>query len=103
MLNGGKYFVGVHFLNYLTTFGETLGLLQIFNFRAFDVEMLYIAQKLGFLISEVAVNWTEIEGSKITPFWSWLEMGRDLCLIWFRYAIGAWAICKKPVETKKAK
>lgn len=31
-------------------------------FRAFDVELLYIAQSLKIPISEVAVNWTEIEG-----------------------------------------
>ncbi|XP_075214347.1 dolichyl-phosphate beta-glucosyltransferase wollknaeuel isoform X2 [Lycorma delicatula] len=61
---------------------------------AFDVEMLYIAQCLKIPISEVAVNWTEIEGSKIVPVWSWLQMGRDLFLIWLRYTIGAWRITK---------
>lgn len=61
---------------------------------AFDVEMLYIGQKLGMPITEVAVEWQEIEGSKVVPFWSWLEMGRDLCLIWLRYRIGAWRIAK---------
>lgn len=34
----------------------------IFYFRAFDVELLYIAQFLQIPIAEVAVNWTEIEG-----------------------------------------
>ncbi|NXT01428.1 ALG5 glucosyltransferase, partial [Jacana jacana] len=32
---------------------------------AFDVELLYIAQRLRIPIAEVAVNWTEIEGRKI--------------------------------------
>lgn len=59
---------------------------------AFDVELLYIATELRVLISEVAVNWTEIEGSKVVPFWSWLEMLRDLLLIWLKYRIGAWKI-----------
>lgn len=59
---------------------------------AFDVEMLYIAQTLKMPITEIAVNWTEIEGSKVVPFWSWLQMGRDLVLIWLRYRIGAWRI-----------
>ncbi|XP_018018372.1 dolichyl-phosphate beta-glucosyltransferase [Hyalella azteca] len=59
---------------------------------AFDVEMLVIAQKLGIPISEVAVRWTEIDGSKVTPVLSWLEMGIDLVLIWLRYRIGAWRI-----------
>ncbi|XP_057331406.1 dolichyl-phosphate beta-glucosyltransferase [Microplitis mediator] len=61
---------------------------------AFDVEMLYIAQTLNIPITEIAVNWTEIEGSKIVPFWSWLEMGCDLLLIWLRYTIGAWKIIR---------
>ncbi|XP_060530695.1 dolichyl-phosphate beta-glucosyltransferase [Cylas formicarius] len=59
---------------------------------AFDVELLYIAQKLNIPISEVAVNWTEIDGSKVTPIWSWIQMGIDLGLIWLRYTIGAWKI-----------
>lgn len=61
---------------------------------AFDVEMLYIAQTLDIPITEIAVNWTEIEGSKIIPFWSWLEMGCDLLLIWLRYKIRAWRIIR---------
>lgn len=61
---------------------------------AFDVEMLYIAQTLNIPVTEIAVNWKEIEGSKIIPFWSWLQMGRDLFFIWLRYRIGAWKINK---------
>lgn len=59
---------------------------------AFDVELLYIAQSFKMPIEEIAVNWTEIEGSKITPFFSWIQMGRDLVLIWLRYQIGAWRL-----------
>jgi dolichyl-phosphate beta-glucosyltransferase len=32
---------------------------------AFDVELLYIAEKLDFSIGEVAVQWTEVDGSKV--------------------------------------
>ncbi|XP_017047802.1 dolichyl-phosphate beta-glucosyltransferase [Drosophila ficusphila] len=59
---------------------------------AFDVELLYLAEKLKLPMSEVAVRWTEIDGSKLTPFWSWLQMGRDLFMIWLRYLVGAWRI-----------
>ncbi|GLV35708.1 wollknaeuel [Carabus blaptoides fortunei] len=59
---------------------------------AFDVELLYIAQTLNIPISEIAVNWTEIEGSKVTPVWSWIQMGKDLGLIWLRYKLGAWKL-----------
>jgi dolichyl-phosphate beta-glucosyltransferase len=61
---------------------------------AFDVEMLYIAEALDLPIAEVAVEWQEIDGSKIVPFWSWLQMGRDLALISLRYKIGAWKIAR---------
>ncbi|XP_012269887.1 dolichyl-phosphate beta-glucosyltransferase [Athalia rosae] len=61
---------------------------------AFDVEMLFIAQTLRIPITEIAVNWTEIDGSKVVPIWSWLQMGRDLGLIWLKYRIGAWKIAK---------
>jgi dolichyl-phosphate beta-glucosyltransferase len=45
-------------------------------------------------IDEIAVDWTEIDGSKIVPIFSWLQMGRDLFLIWLRYTIGAWKLPK---------
>ncbi|KAF0763493.1 dolichyl-phosphate beta-glucosyltransferase [Aphis craccivora] len=61
---------------------------------AFDVEMLYIAEELKFKLVEVPVHWTEIEGSKIVPVWSWLEMGYDVLKIWFKYRIGSWVIRK---------
>ncbi|MCC6574450.1 MAG: glycosyltransferase family 2 protein [Planctomycetes bacterium] len=32
---------------------------------AFDVEILYLARKLGHKVAEVPVNWTEIPGSKV--------------------------------------
>ena len=34
--------------------------------RAFDVELLYIAQQLHMPVEEVAVNWKEIEGTMDT-------------------------------------
>ncbi|XP_043929242.1 dolichyl-phosphate beta-glucosyltransferase [Protopterus annectens] len=57
---------------------------------AFDVELLHIAQHFSIPVAEIAVNWTEIDGSKLVPFWSWLQMGRDLLFIRLRYLTGAW-------------
>jgi dolichyl-phosphate beta-glucosyltransferase len=37
------------------------------NGWAFDVEILFLAQKYGFVIEEIPVNWTAIEGSKVRP------------------------------------
>jgi dolichyl-phosphate beta-glucosyltransferase len=34
---------------------------------AFDVEVLYRAQLTGYGIAEVAVDWHEVEGSKVNP------------------------------------
>jgi dolichyl-phosphate beta-glucosyltransferase len=64
----------------------------VFVCRAFDVELLYIAQQLGMPVGEVAVNWKEIEGSKLVPVWSWLQMGRDILFIRLRYTFGIWRI-----------
>ena len=97
----------------------------MYNLRAFDVEMLYIAQQLGMPIKEVPVNWQEIDGisnsrmeskvvslvslfhsvydvftgSKLVPFWSWLQMGRDILFIRLRYTFGIWKLS----HTSKAK
>ncbi|KAJ7357714.1 dolichyl-phosphate beta-glucosyltransferase [Desmophyllum pertusum] len=65
---------------------------------AFDVELLYIAQQLKITLGEVAINWEEIEGSKMVPVWSWLQMGKDLLLINLRYVVGAWRI--EPMKLK---
>ncbi|XP_056140634.1 LOW QUALITY PROTEIN: dolichyl-phosphate beta-glucosyltransferase [Lampris incognitus] len=65
---------------------------------AFDVELLYVAQCFKIPIAEVAVNWTEIEGSKLVPVWSWLQMGRDLVFIRLRYITGAWRL-ESPQKT----
>ncbi|KAK3099809.1 hypothetical protein FSP39_010096 [Pinctada imbricata] len=63
---------------------------------AFDVEMLYLAQYFNIPIGEVAIRWQEIDGSKMVPVWSWIQMGKDILLIRIRYLIGAWKINKKP-------
>jgi dolichyl-phosphate beta-glucosyltransferase len=34
---------------------------------AFDVEVLFLAQKFGMIIEELPVNWSAVEGSKIRP------------------------------------
>lgn len=57
---------------------------------AFDVELLYLAEKAKMPIAEVAVEWHEVDGSKITPVLSWIQMGRDIFLIWFRYTFRIW-------------
>lgn len=62
---------------------------------AFDVDMLFLAQYFNIPVGEVAINWTEIEGSKMVPVLSWIQMGKDIILIRLRYFLGAWKITEK--------
>ncbi|XP_074594748.1 dolichyl-phosphate beta-glucosyltransferase wollknaeuel [Brevipalpus obovatus] len=57
---------------------------------AFDVELLYLAEKINCNIGENAVEWTEIDGSKITPVLSWLQMGHNVITIPLMYNLGFW-------------
>ena len=59
---------------------------------AFDVELLFLAEKVGIEVLEVSVNWTEVDGSKIVPVFSWLQMGRDVLIISYMYVVGAWGL-----------
>lgn len=58
----------------------------------FDVELLYLAQKLNIPITEVSVRWQEIPGSKIRILESSLLMGRDLVIIRLCYALRLWRV-----------
>nr|ADD24294.1 Dolichyl-phosphate beta-glucosyltransferase [Lepeophtheirus salmonis] len=59
---------------------------------AFDVELIKIAEAIGLNITEVAVNWEEIDGSKLDPVSASIQMLRDLFLLWLRYAFRLWVI-----------
>lgn len=48
---------------------------------AFDVELLYLAQKLGMLLVEVPVQWTAVAGSKVRPLSDAIKMLRALVRI----------------------
>jgi dolichyl-phosphate beta-glucosyltransferase len=60
----------------------------------FDVELLFIAAKFNIPVVEVAVNWQEIDGSKLDTFWSTLQMLRDLFRIRLCYTLGIWSAKK---------
>jgi glycosyltransferase involved in cell wall biosynthesis len=48
---------------------------------AFDVEVLFVARKLGYRITEVPVRWVHDEGSKVRPVVDSLRMFRDVALV----------------------
>jgi len=58
---------------------------------AFDVEVLRIAQRLEIPIAEVAINWSEIDGSKL-DMKGILTMARDLFRMRLMYFTGQWAL-----------
>lgn len=58
----------------------------------FDVELLYLASRFNVPVSEVPVNWTEIEGSKLDPIEASIQMLRDLLKIRLCYMFGVWKI-----------
>ncbi len=64
---------------------------RLYSYRAFDVDLLYIATQFKMKIYEIDVNWKEMDGSKVTVA-SWIQMGRDLLFIRLRYVFGAWKL-----------
>ena len=68
----------------------------------FDVELLFLAQRMGVPVVEVPVNWQEIPGSKIRLLESSLLMGRDLVIIRTCYATGIWTMTPTD-ELKKSR
>lgn len=67
----------------------------------FDIELLFLAIKLRFPISEDSVNWQEIDGSKLDPIAATIEMFRDIFLIRLYYLFGLWSV--PSVSQKKSK
>lgn len=56
------------------------GLLRVDGFM-FDVELLYVAIKLGYRIHEIPVRWTDMPGSKLRLIRDTARMFRDLAMI----------------------
>lgn len=73
---------------------------SIFYFYDNNVILLVVLWHIvlsGFLCSKGLMA-SYFEGSKMIPFWSWLQMGKDLLLISLRYVVGAWKI--EPMKLK---
>jgi len=58
----------------------------------FDIELLYLAARARIPVAEVAVRWTEIEGSKLDPIGASIQMSKDLFRIRIMYTLGVWKI-----------
>jgi dolichyl-phosphate beta-glucosyltransferase len=65
--------------------------LQKFYGWAFDCELLFLARvKYSYPVSEVAVEWRDVEGSKLIVTDASLEMVRDITLMNIVYRLGIW-------------
>jgi dolichyl-phosphate beta-glucosyltransferase len=51
------------------------------NGYGFDLEILYLAQRRGYRISEVPVNWTDQPGTKVRVFQDGLSMLREMLTV----------------------
>lgn len=58
--------------------GQEIFKQQKMNGFAFDVEVLFLARKRGFSIREVAINWHDVDGSKVNVLTDSLRMFRDI-------------------------
>ena len=72
-------------------------LLSTSNIRAFDTELVVIAEKLDVSLSEVGVVWNEVDGSKLdvnklTLALVSLGMLRDMICVRACYYLGIWKL-----------
>ena len=75
----------------------TLLLNCTFKYRAFDTELVVIAEKLDVSLSEVGVVWNEVDGSKLdvnklTLALVSLGMLRDMICVRACYFLGIWKL-----------
>jgi dolichyl-phosphate beta-glucosyltransferase len=59
---------------------------------AFDVEVLFLAEKLNVPVIEVPIEWHEIDGSKISLLWDSIHMAIDIVMMRINYVVGLWTI-----------
>lgn len=51
-------------------------------------------------ITEVAVNWKEIDGSKLDPASASIQMFKDIMLLWLRYKLRLWRVLDEAEDRK---
>ncbi|OGR86806.1 MAG: hypothetical protein A3J74_06420 [Elusimicrobia bacterium RIFCSPHIGHO2_02_FULL_57_9] len=68
---------------------------QTINRWAFDAEILFLANKLGYPIAQVPVIWKDEPGSKVRVFWAVLRSLRELGQVVFNNLTGAYNIASR--------
>jgi hypothetical protein len=78
---------------------ETARLL-FYNMRmrrwCFDVELIRLAQHFQVPVAEVAVNWTEVPGSKLSVLRASIRMAIELFMLTMGYNISKWWTARDP-------
>ena len=64
---------------------------------AFDIELIYMAERLRIPIVEMPVTWREVDGSKLIRnkldiITTSLTMARDIICVWVAYNCGVWTL-----------
>lgn len=62
----------------LAIYGESAQIQKKAYLGAFDVEVLFIARKLGYRIKEIPVKWTFVKTTRLNPIQDSLKMARDV-------------------------
>jgi len=65
----------------LKVYGESAPVVDKAFLGAFDVEMLYVAKKMGYKVKEVPVVWTHVKTTRINPIVDSIKMFKDVLLV----------------------
>jgi dolichyl-phosphate beta-glucosyltransferase len=69
---------------------------------AFDAELLFLAQKWGYKIAEVPVQWINDRGTKVGIFSSSAQMLLAILKVRLRFMVGGYRLKSAPEENRSA-
>lgn len=72
------------------------------NGYGFDLELLYVAQRRGYRIAEVPINWTDQPGSKVRVLRDGLAMVGEMLAVRRNHARGLYAAPATPSAARKS-
>lgn len=72
----------------LKIYGNNAKVINKAYLGAFDVEVLYLAKKMGYKVKEVPVTWTFVKTTRLNPLADSVKMLKDIILVKFNYMKG---------------
>ncbi len=72
----------------LAIYGPNSPVINKAYFGAFDVEVLYLAKKMGYKVKEVPVTWQYVKTTRLSPVVDSLKMAKDVLLVKLNYSKG---------------